>query len=77
MNTITGTLRGGALIRKQESWYTPEQTKQYLDRVGWKEGSYSTEDIAEGRFPANLVNLAILMKRHLISFPNDTTPMHL
>lgn len=76
MNSITGTLRGGALIRKQPSWYSAEQTRQYLDRIGWTEESYTAEAIAEGRFPANLENLAILMRRHLISFANDTTPMH-
>ena len=74
--TITGTLRGRALIRKQPSYYTAEQALQYLQRIGWVEGDYTAQDIAEGRFPANLENLRIIVRRHYLSFANDTTLMH-
>ena len=73
---VTGTLRGRALIRKQPSYYTPEQALAYLHRVGWVEGDYTSQDIAEGRFPANLENLEIIVRRHYVSFANDTTLMH-
>ncbi|KAL5488452.1 hypothetical protein ACEPAI_6570 [Sanghuangporus weigelae] len=74
--TVTGTLRGRALIRKQPSFYTAEQALAYLLRVGWAEGDYTAQDIVEGRFPANLENLEIIVRRHYISFANDTTLMH-
>ena len=74
---ITGYLQGRALIRKVPSYYTSEQAWQYLDRVGWVEGDYSVEDIETGRFPANLENLNIIIRRHYINFANDTTLMHL
>ncbi|THH05931.1 hypothetical protein EW145_g4442 [Phellinidium pouzarii] len=72
----TGTLRGGALIRKQPSYYTAEQACQYLERVGYVEAAYTAQDITEGRFPADLENMAVLVRRHLLSFCNESTPMH-
>ncbi|KAI5120716.1 hypothetical protein M0805_006423 [Coniferiporia weirii] len=73
---ITGTLRGGALIRKQPSYYTANQAWQYLARIGWVESSHTAQDIAEGRFPASLENLGIIVRRHLLSFSGDSSPMH-
>ena len=73
---VTGTLRGGALIRKVPSYYTADQALQYLQRIGWSEGDYTAADIAENRFPANLENLEVIVRRHYLSFCNDTTLMH-
>ena len=73
---VIGTLRGRALIRKLPSYYAAGQALQYLQRVGWNEGDYTAQDIAEGRFPANLENLQVIVRRHYVSFVNDTTLMH-
>ncbi|EJD00744.1 cysteine proteinase [Fomitiporia mediterranea MF3/22] len=73
---ITGYLRGRALIRKQPSYYSAEQAFWYLQRIGWAEGNYTTKDIADGCFPANLENLEVIVRRHYLSFTNDTTLMH-
>lgn len=77
MTHVKGSLKNNALVRLIESQLSAEQAHLYLKRIGWSEGGlYSAEDIAAGRFPATLRNLQILVRRHILAFPTEATPMH-
>lgn len=70
-----GRLHGDLWIKPVTSYYSASQVVQWLSRINY-ETIFTEEEIALGRFPADLRNLSILMRLHLVTFPFENTAMH-
>ncbi|KXN87906.1 Arylamine N-acetyltransferase [Leucoagaricus sp. SymC.cos] len=70
-----GLLQDGLLIRKIVSLYSPEQVSAWLKSMQWSQ-SYTAYELAEGKFPTTLRNLAALVRCHAVTFPYENLQMH-
>lgn len=66
-------LRGGLWIKKVPSVYNADQVANYLRRIGFP--GATSDNVAEN-FKADLDNLSILLRLHLVAFAFENTPMH-
>jgi hypothetical protein len=70
-----GRLRGDLWIKPLTSYYSASQVVQWLSCINYKT-IFTEEEIASGLFPADLRNLSMLMRLHLVTFPFENTAMH-
>ncbi|KAG6893745.1 hypothetical protein C0993_000393, partial [Termitomyces sp. T159_Od127] len=72
---IDGTLKGGLMIKRGSSAYTPRQAVLWLLSIEFPH-AVSEEDIAHGRFPTTLENLTLINRLFLVTVPFENTMMH-
>lgn len=62
-------------IKQVKSQYTPQQIVQYLEHIKFP-APPSIEQISAGAFECTLDNLALVVRRHLVTIPFENTDMH-
>lgn len=70
-----GTLHDDLWIKPISSYYSSRQVTQWLSLLNY-ETTLTEHDVSSGGFSANLHNLSILMRLHLLAFPFENTFMH-
>ncbi|KAL0566128.1 hypothetical protein V5O48_015889 [Marasmius crinis-equi] len=73
---MTGTLTNGRWIKKMPSTYSKSQVLEWLSYIGYDVTPAVEKSLENETFPANLDNLTIIQRLHLIAVPFENTSMH-
>jgi hypothetical protein len=71
-----GMLANGRYIKKMPSQYSKSQVLEWLTLIGYDVTSKVQSDVENDTFQADLHNLTILMRLHIVGIPFENTEMH-